>query len=128
MSDVVLSSAVQESVVFSRGPARRHLLLAAEEPTREVITTYLGEPGKPGPPGEPGPPGPPVDKSTLSFDYSQHHPSALWTVIHNLGFRPVAVRVHDLAGREHDPEVVTSSAVATVLRFTVPVAGTATLS
>lgn len=65
-------------------------LIKGGEFTVEVI-----ESGQTGPPGPPGPPGP----ASPGFVYTQVAPSAVWNVVHNLGFYP-SVTVVDSGGSE----------------------------
>lgn len=76
----------------------------------EIITIHAGEqpgpPGPSGPPGPDGPPGPQGDPGVVSYRHVQSSPSAVWTVNHNLGYRPGGVYVEDsshtpVAGRVH---------------------------
>lgn len=50
-------------------------------------------PGPPGPPGAPGSPG----SAPQAYTHDQTVPSAVWTIAHNLGYRP-AVTTQDSAG------------------------------
>lgn len=47
-----------------------------------------GPPGPPGAPGEPGPAGPAGTVDNAAYMHVQNTPSSVWTIQHNLGFRP----------------------------------------
>lgn len=38
--------------------------------------------------GPPGPPGPPLPPSSTAYTHIQNTPSLVWTIHHNLGFKP----------------------------------------
>ena len=69
--------------------------VAVTRPARTlVIQAPAGLPGPPGPQGPPGPGG--GGGSGGSYTHTQMVASALWTIAHNLGYRP-AVTVYDTA-------------------------------
>lgn len=75
-----------------------------------------------GPPGPPGPPG----ASGAGYVHTQVDPLFVWTIAHNLGFRP-AVQVTDLTGSVVDGEIVHLSANEVRCLFAIAIAGTARL-
>lgn len=71
-----------------------------------LIVTPAGAPGPAGPPGPPGadstvpgPQGPPgaPGSAPQAYEHDQVTPATVWTVVHNLGYRP-NVLVKDSAG------------------------------
>lgn len=67
------------------------------------------------------------EPKALSFMFSQPTPSAVWTVNHNLGFKP-AVELFNSGSQEIEGDVVHTSSNQTVISFNLSVAGFARLS
>lgn len=61
------------------------------------------------------------------YEHTQSTPSAVWTIIHNLGKRP-AVTVIDSGGNEWQSAVEHISVNQCVVRFTYPFSGSAYLN
>lgn len=78
-------------------------------------------------PGPPGPVGPPGDGSDKHYEHTQSTPSAVWTIVHNLGKKP-AVTVIDSGGNEWQTAVEHVSANQCVVRFSAPFSGVAFLN
>ena len=78
-------------------------------------------------PGPPGPPGPPGDGSDKHYEHTQSTPSAVWTIVHNLGKKP-AVTVIDSGGNEWQTAVEHVSENQCVVRFSAPFSGVAFLN
>lgn len=81
--------------------------------------------GPPGPEGPAGPPGPPGEEQT--FIYTQSSPSAVWSVIHNLGRYP-SVSVVDSGGSTVWPDVSYTDLNALSVIFNSPTSGKAFLN
>jgi hypothetical protein len=86
-----------------------------------------GAPGPPGPAGgpqgEPGPPGPVGG----NYIHTQALPSATWTIVHGMSFRP-NVTVIDSAGDEVEGDISYVDANTLVLHFSGGFSGVAYLS
>jgi len=82
-----------------------------------------GASGAPGPPGPPGPPG----VGGGSFVWDQTSASALWDVVHNLGYFPNVTTV-DSAGTSVEGVIRYLSANELTVEFGAPFAGQAFLS
>lgn len=76
-----------------------------------------------GPQGAQGPPG----DAAATYTHTQSSPSAVWTIAHNLGFKP-SVELLNTGSQEIEGDVVHTSQNVTVAYFTVPVAGYARLT
>lgn len=76
---------------------------------------------------EQGPPGPPGSSSNASFEHPQVSASDIWTVNHNLGFRP-AVSILSVGGREMWAEVIHTSVNQFIAYFDAPTSGIAICS
>lgn len=91
-----------EDFIFSEP---QELMITFKEP--QEITFFMGA-GTQGPPGPPGPPG----SGGASHHHVQSIPSATWTVQHNFGRQPGAVRIiqsngDEVEGQRNDPDVNT---------------------
>jgi hypothetical protein len=62
------------------------------------------------------------------FVFDQVSASAVWTVVHNLGYHPGGVRVVDSGGNTVIGEVQDLSSNILVIRFSAPFSGQAILS
>jgi hypothetical protein len=91
-------------------------------PARSVIL----QTGLPGPPGPQGPPGG-GGGGAAAYTHNQAPASALWTVTHNLGYRP-AVSVWDTANDQVVGEVDHTSVNALTIAFSTAISGTAYMS
>jgi hypothetical protein len=78
-------------------------------------------------PGPQGPEGPPGSGGAGAFTHNQAPASALWTVTHNLGYRP-AVSVWDTANDQVVGEVDHTSVNALTIAFSTAISGTAYMS
>lgn len=85
-----------------------------------------GPPGPEGPSGPTGPQGPPGDNAF--YEHTQNLPVSLWTVQHNLGYRPGGVAVVDAFGADVDPQITHLNSNVLLLNFHEPTAGTAFIS
>jgi len=65
--------------------------------------------------------------SGVAYLHTQSSASALWTINHNLGFRPT-VSILDPGGNEIEADVRHTSANQLVITFAVPLAGLARLT
>lgn len=65
--------------------------------------------------------------SGIAFTHSQVSAATLWTINHNLGFRP-AVAILDSGGNEIEADVVHTGPNQLVIHFAIPVAGVARLT
>lgn len=74
----------------------------------------------PGPQGPPGPPG-------IAYVFTQASVSAVWTINHNLGYRP-SVELLDTGSQEIDGEISHPSVNQTVVILNPATAGTARLT
>lgn len=68
-----------------------------------------------------------IGSGSASYTHTQASPSDIWTINHNLGFRP-AVELYDVGGREFDAEVLHTSANQVLVYLSAPTAGTARLN
>lgn len=89
----------------------------APRPERVTQVVYAGRQGAKGDKGDPGDPGPPGGAAGGFYVHTQNAPATVWTITHNLGFRPGGVHAEDSAGSvihgdRSDPDVNT-----TVLTF-----------
>lgn len=92
-------------------------LVTVIEPPDQITTTLAIGQGPAGPPGSVG----------GQFQFTQASPSAVWTVNHNLGFRP-NVALTTLGGAEVWGEVLHVSANQVLVTFDGPIAGLALCS
>ena len=90
----------------------------ASSATTVVVSTDRGPQGATGAPGVNGP---------ASFVHSQGVAASVWTVTHNLGWRPNAT-VLDSTNRTVEGDIVYTSANVLTLTFSSAFAGTAYLS
>lgn len=65
--------------------------------------------------------------SGIAFTHTQVSASTLWTINHNLGFRP-AVSILDSGGNEIEANVVHTGPDQLFIHFAIPVAGMARLT
>jgi hypothetical protein len=79
----------------------------------KVMQAYIGERGPPG--------------AGTAFVFDQLTPSALWTIPHNMGYRP-SVEITTLGGMEVDGEVLHLSSNLLTIAFNPPLAGSARLN
>ena len=63
----------------------------------------------------------------IAYTHVQLVAEAIWTVNHNLGMRP-AVTILDSGGTEVEADVMHMSANQLVIRFAIPISGTARLT
>jgi hypothetical protein len=102
--------------------------LASSEPVRvdlpsqqpSVTVTPVGHPGPQGVPGPPGPPG-------TAYEHSQGSASTIWTINHNLGYRP-NVTLLTVGGVAFEGAITHTSNNQAVASFATPVAGSAICS
>lgn len=101
-----------------------------EQSVHEVEISRLGERGPAGPPGQPGTPGEPgEDAKDVAYTHDQTNaPSIVWTVQHNLGYKPGGIIVEDMNNLEIEPRVVHMNVNVLLLTFHEPTAGTAYIS
>lgn len=85
--------------------------------TRRVITV-----GIPGPSGNN-----PFINSNVGFDYTQTNISGIWTIVHNLGYRPAA-QAFSPGGMKIDTKITHLSLNTIQLELNPPSAGYARLS
>lgn len=130
--DFVVVEVKESSVVAT--PEDNFVTLVVVEPsviTDEMQSVALVESpevhvvsdGQMGPRGLQGLPG---VGGSASFEYAQASAAALWTINHNLGFRPT-VGVFDSGGLEVDAEIQHITVNQVTVSFTMPLAGTARL-
>jgi anthranilate/para-aminobenzoate synthase component II len=74
----------------------------------------------------PGPQGPKGDAGA-AYDFIQSSASSVWTINHNLGFKP-GVDVYDSGSQQIQAEVSHPSVNQTVILLTAPIAGFARLT
>ena len=117
MAEVVVVSApaVQVVTVASTGTT---VTLTAPTATTVTLSSNTGPQGPIGPAGINGP---------ASFVFAQGVDAAVWTVTHNLGWRP-NVTVIDSSGRTVEGDIAYTSANVLTLTFSSAFAGTAYLS
>lgn len=102
-------------------------------PPWSEIPFVIGPPGPPGPTGPTGSEGPagpqgPSGEAAGRFLYEQTVPSALWVIVHNLGFYP-NITVVDTQGNEMEPDRIYDSLNQVTLDFNgIITTGFATLS
>ena len=95
------------------------LALGSDQSVRLVEVGRAGAPGLNGKDGKDGTDG--------VFTYTQTEPAATWTVTHNLGFIP-NVHVEDADGTDMIGAISHHGTTETVIEFSEPVSGIATLS
>lgn len=120
------------TTVTTDGSAEEVTTRAGGQVTQVVL---LGRPGPkgdkgdastvPGPQGPAGPAGPPGGGS---YVHTQNAAAAVWTITHNLGFRPGGITVEDSAGTEIVGDRDDPDANTTVLTFDFATGGVAYLS
>lgn len=94
----------------------------ADDQQAEVDVTMLpGVPGQRGPRGPQGPPG------NGAMQYSQVGAATIWTILHNLGFKP-NVRIQDSAGTDIEGDVHYTNTSVLEVHFSRAISGTAYLS
>lgn len=98
--------------------------------TSAVLVREMAGPGGPaGPEGPQGPAGPSGEGVVAGFyAHVQSMPSAVWTITHNLGFRPAGVTVVDSGGTNVEGDIVYTSANTMTISFVAAFGGTAYLS
>lgn len=72
-----------------------------------------------------GPPGPPGE-SAATYIHTQSTPSSIWTINHNLGFKP-SVELLDSGGNEFDADVLHTSNNQVIVYLNTEIAGIARL-
>lgn len=65
--------------------------------------------------------------SGIAFTHLQTVPNTVWTINHNLGFRP-SVSLLDTGGNEVEADVVHTNSNQLVIHFAIPLAGLARLT
>ena len=95
------------------------LAIGSDQSIRLVEVGRVGAPGLNGRDGKDGTDG--------VFTYTQVEPSAVWTIAHNLGFVP-NVHVEDVDGTDMIGAISHRGTTETVIEFSEPVVGIATLS
>lgn len=94
--------------------------------TSEEIIDVLGV-GEAGPAGRDGADG--ADGADGgSYVHAQNTPAAVWTIVHNLGYRPGGILIIDSAGTEWQGEIAHLDLNTLTITFTVAFGGTAYLS
>lgn len=86
-----------------------------------------GDDGPAGPPGPAGPQGPP-GATGGTYLHDQATPSDVWTIVHNLGFKPGGITVTDSAGTEVDGIRKHIDVNTLEIHFEAPMGGYAALS
>ena len=94
--------------------------IIVQQPRTNVVVTSSGPMGPQGIQGPPGPTG-------AGFDFTQASPATVWTINHNLGYRP-SVQMFNVGGLEVLGEIQHTSNNQTLITFNIAVAGTARLS
>lgn len=84
----------------------------------EVVPRLVVENATSGPPGPPG--------GTAGVNFTQSTPSSVWTINHNLGYRP-GVELFDTGGNEFVAQVLHTSVNQVVVTLADPIAGSARL-
>lgn len=95
---------VAEAVIHPRAAAAQ---LAALTPGASVATVQLLAAGERGPAGPAGPQGP-AGASAAGYLHNQSSASSVWTINHNLGFKP-GVTLYTVGGAEFEAEVTHTS-------------------
>ena len=95
-------------------------VVVVEDITKVSISPIVGARGSTGLPGPPGPSG------ATGFNYTQSAPSMLWTINHNLGYKP-AVDLSTVGGVAMMAEVIHVSNNQAQVGFTTPPSGSARL-
>ena len=90
-----------------------------------VIITAIGI-GPQGPPGAQGEVGPPGPSGTPLYVHTQSTPATVWTINHNLGFRP-SVELLDSGSQEIDGDISHPTVNQTVVTLNPATAGLARL-
>jgi hypothetical protein len=88
-----------------------------------VALTAVGPQGPAGAQGEVGPPGP---SGSTPYVHTQSTPATVWTINHNLGFRP-SVELLDSGGQEIDGDISHPTVNQTVVTLNPATAGLARL-
>jgi len=92
-----------------------------------IVVDPVGIAGPPGPSGATGPAGPSGANTNAAYAHAQIGPSAVWTVVHGLGYRP-NVTVVDSGGTVVEGTVGYVSASELTITFSAAFSGTAYLS
>lgn len=122
--EVLVEGVDREVVEVERLSAPAQVLV--EQTVHEVEFSATGERGLPGAPGAQGPPG--EDAKAVNYTHTQNTLSVVWTVSHNLGYKPGGVLVEDADGNEIEPTIVHMNNNVILLTFYQPTAGTAYIS
>ena len=69
-----------------------------------------------------------AEPPVLAYRHAQPVPSALWIIVHNLGFRPSGVLVTDTDGNVVEGVVAHLDPTTTTITFGLPIRGIADLS
>lgn len=121
-SSVIVSSVENRSQVIDAKP-NAHVAVINAGPIGSGIPGVQGPEGPPGPQGPQGPSG----AAAGSYTHYQNIPSAIWTVVHNLGFYP-AVTVVDSAGSMVEGDVQYNDLNTVTLSFSGAFGGIASFS
>lgn len=145
-STVILRQPTAQASVIVRGPGRGPAGPMGVSPTVVIGQVQTGPSGgtasvsnsgtltdlvldfvlPTGPVGPQGPIGPQGLPGAPAYVHTQSSPSNVWTINHNLGYRPT-VELLTVGGVEFDAEVVHASGNQTLVYLTTPTAGTARL-
>jgi hypothetical protein len=125
----ILSVAVRYPTDMSRFETVRAPLIPEEIPESQsdqesAVTEIVRVQGPQGPAGPAGPSGPSGGQSV----FVQSSAASVWTINHNLGYRPAGVMVMDSGGTEVEGLVSYPDLNTVVITFSAPFAGTAYLS
>lgn len=120
---------VVEQVIGLVEVSETEVILTTEEVVQTLEVGIAGPQGIQGPTGAQGPQGPqgPAGGESGSYTHTQATPSAVWTIVHNLGYRP-SVHIEDTTGRDVEGEIAHTNANELVLTFSAAFAGSAFLS
>lgn len=95
-----------------------------------IITVDQGAQGPAGPPGPQGAAGPQGPAGALGGQYTHNQAvaAAIWTITHNLGFKPGGIKVFDTAGTQVEGDIEHLDVNTVRLTFSSGFSGTAYLS
>ena len=120
--EVILEPVVYDVTIVKEEP---EVSIAAAAP--QGAKGPKGDTGSQGETGPQGPQGAPGDPEKISFTFEQQANSDVWTINHNLGYRPAAL-IQNYSGTTIEGSLQHQNINTLIISFSAPISGYAYLS